>query len=86
MDNTVDNKLIVKREDGNDLSITVLDIFDSEDEQKQFIIYSVEDNEDNIFASILVEDENSYELKTIENEEDAKLVNKRIEEITKEIQ
>ena len=74
-----DTTLTVTSEDGAQITIDVIDIFNLEDDDTQYIIYEMNGN---IYASILYEDEDSYELQTIENKEDYMKVMARIEEIT----
>ena len=60
-----DNKLKVTIEDGSEVTVNVLDIIDSLEFNKTFIIYTVNDNNENIFASILNETETTFSLDTI---------------------
>ena len=62
-----DNKLKVTIEDGSEVTVNVLDIIDSLEFNKTFIIYTVNDNNENIFASILNETETTFSLDTITN-------------------
>ena len=79
MDEELDTKLEVISEDGKPVTIDVIDIFSLEGEDTKYIIYSIGDS---IYASILFEDESSYELQTIENKEDYAKVMARIDELT----
>ena len=65
MDEVFDNKLTLKNEYGADVSINVFDIVDSEEFDKTFIIYSLVDDSNVLYASILKEDELSFSLNTI---------------------
>jgi len=56
---------------GQDVTIEVLDIIEDNENNKEYIIYNPEGTED-VYMSILEEDETTYTLKTIENEEEAK--------------
>lgn len=75
----MNTKLQVVSEDGKLVTIDVIDIFSLDDEDTEYIIYSIDNN---IYASILFEDEETYELQTIENKEDYAKVMARIEELT----
>ena len=57
MEEVFDNKLTLKNENGVDVSINVFDIVDSEEFDKTFIIYSLVDDSNVLYASILKEDE-----------------------------
>ena len=56
------NKLEVTIEDGTTVTVNVLDFVDSLEFGKTFIIYTVNNESDTIFASILNEAEDSYSL------------------------
>ena len=75
----MNTKLQVVSEDGKLVTIDVIDIFSLDGEDTEYIIYSIDNN---IYASILFEDEETYELQTIENKEDYAKVMARIEELT----
>ena len=74
----MDTKLDVIRETGDKLSIDVIDIFSKENDDKEYILYSINDD---IYASILLEDDTTFELKTIEDESDMNFVKERINEL-----
>lgn len=74
-----DTKLNVTTETGENIEIDVIDIFSLEGSDKEYILYSIADD---VYASILVEDAETFELKTIEDEEELEIVKKRIEELT----
>ena len=74
----MDTKLNVVSENGRNISIDVIDIFSNEGSDKEYILYSIGDA---IYASILVEDENSFGLKTIEDPNEMKIVTARINEL-----
>lgn len=74
----MNTKLQVVSEDGKLVTIDVIDIFSLDGEDTEYIIYSIDNN---IYASILFEDEETYELQTIENKEDYAKVMARIDEL-----
>lgn len=74
----MDTKLDVISETGDKLSIDVIDIFSKENDDKEYILYSINDD---IYASILLEDDTTFELKTIEDESDMNFVKERINEL-----
>ncbi len=84
MDEGYDNKLTLKTEDGSDISISVIDIIDSEEFDKTFIIYTLQDNNTNVFASILKESDLAYSLDTITNTKELDFVNELIKYFTED--
>lgn len=77
-----DNKLTVSAEDGKRLDIDVIDIIDANNRfNKEYIIYTISGNKDNVFASVLKEDDNSFTLETIPTQEEYEFVNSRILEL-----
>ena len=66
-----ENILNVTAEDGSTISVRVLDIIDSAKFNKSFIIYTVNGDDSNIFASILNESESSYSLDLISDNEES---------------
>ena len=83
MEERFDNTLEVKVENGETITIQVLDIIDENPFHKSFIIYSVPNN-DSIFASILNEGENDYTIDTIENQNELEYINGVIDASLKE--
>ena len=77
----VNNKLKVTIEDGTIVDINVLDIVDSLEFNKTFIIYTVNNDEDTIFSSILNEDETSYSLDTITDQKELDFINNEIDRV-----
>lgn len=76
------NKLVVNGENGNKVILNVIDIIAIKELNKEYIIYTIEgDSSDNIYASIFVEDETSYTIKTIENDDEWEIVQNIINEI-----
>ena len=82
--NIEDRKLKVTIEDGSEVTVNVLDIIDSIEFKKTFIIYTVNDNEESIFASILNESETSYSLDTITDEKEINYINSEIDRVVGE--
>ncbi len=76
-----DTKLTVSL-NGKDVTIDVLDIIESSEFNKEYIVYTIDGlDQSNIFASILNEQETTYSLDTIESEEELNFVNSKIKEI-----
>lgn len=76
------NKLVVNGENGNKVILNVIDIIAIKELNKEYIIYTIEgDSSDNIYASIFVEDETSYTIKTIENDDEWEIVQNIINEM-----
>lgn len=80
----MDNKLTVTVEDGTQAVINVLDIIDSYAYDKTFIIYTFENENKTIFASILNEKEDSYSLDTITSQEEINYINSEINRVVSE--
>ena len=80
-----ENILNVTAEDGSTISVRVLDIIDSAKFNKSFIIYTVNGDDSNIFASILNESESSYSLDLISDEEEIKYINQEIDRVVEEM-
>lgn len=76
-----DNKLKVTIEDGSEVTVNVLDIIDSLEFNKTFIIYTVNDNNENVFASILNENETTFSLDTITESKEIEYINKEIDRV-----
>jgi len=65
-----ENKLVVKNMDGNDITINVIDILENTENNKQFICYTIEGvSEQEVFVSTLEENENTYNLGEVTEEE-----------------
>ena len=78
-----ENILTVNSETGKKIKLNVIDIIAIEELNKEYIIYTiVGDNSDNIYASILIEDETTYTIKTIENDEEWEIVQNIINEMS----
>ena len=76
-----DNKLKVTIEDESEVTVNVLDIIDSLEFNKTFIIYTVNDNNENIFASILNETETTFSLDTITDKREIDYINSEIDRV-----
>ena len=76
-----DNKLKVTIEEGSEVTVNVLDIIDSLEFNKTFIIYTVNDNNENIFASILNETETTFSLDTITDKREIDYINSEIDRV-----
>lgn len=82
----LDTKLTVKL-DGNDVIIDVIDIVESPEYKKEYIFYTISGvpNQE-IFASVLNESEESYSLDTIEDDEEFDYVNQLIAKMSLEFE
>ena len=76
-----DNILKVTVEDGSVVIVNVLDIIDSARFNKTFVIYTVNDDKSNVFASILNEKEDSFSLDTIKEKEELDYINTEIDRV-----
>ncbi len=79
------NKLKVTIEDGTEVVVNVLDIVDSLEFNKTYVIYTVNDQDDTIFASILNETETTYSLDTITAQNELDYINNEIDRVVSEI-
>lgn len=84
MDNT-NNKLKVTIEDGTTVDVNVLDIVDSLEFNKTFIIYTINNQEDTIFSSILNETETTFSLDTITDQKEIDYINNEIDRVVSEL-
>lgn len=84
MDNE-DNTLQITIEDGSKVTVHVLDIIESDEFNKDFIIYTVNDNSNTLFASILNEGEQTYSLDTITDQKELDYINKEIDRVVSEL-
>ncbi len=74
----MDTKLNVISENGEGLTIDVIDIFSPENTDKEYILYTIGDD---IYASILLEDDSTFALETIQDSREMELVKERINEL-----
>lgn len=74
----MDTKLNVISETGEELTIDVIDIFSLENIDKEYILYTIGDD---MYASILREDEDTFTLETIQDNREIEIVNERINEL-----
>ena len=81
----VSNKLEVTIEDGTTVTVNVLDFVDSLEFGKTYIIYTVNDQSDTVFASILNETEDSYSLDTITDPKELDFINNEIDMVVSEL-
>ena len=80
------NTLEVQTEDGSLQTIYVWDIINSALFRKTFIIYTFEDNSEDVYESILEENDNSYTLSPIVREEEKKYIDVEVERLSEELQ
>lgn len=74
-----DTKLTLKAENGANVTIDILDIIDSEQFDKTFIIYTLDGGESStILASILNETDLEYSLDTITSQEEINFIDEQI--------
>lgn len=74
----MDTKLNVVNENGEWLTIDVIDIFSLENTEKEYILYTIGDD---MYASILLEDDSTFALETIQDSREMELVKERINEL-----
>lgn len=79
-----DNKLEVNI-DGDKVKINVLDIIKSNVYGKTFILYTVNDENETVFASILNEKEDSYSLDPIVEKDEIDYINLEINRVAEEL-
>ena len=78
--------LKIANQDGKEMEIKVITILKTPDDSKSFLIYTFDDKAENvdIYASIIREEESSYVLDSITSEEDWKMIQKAIQELSEE--
>ena len=81
----ISNKLEVTIEDGTTVTVNVLDFVDSLEFGKTYIIYTINDQSDTVFASILNETEDSYSLDTITDSKELDFINNEIDRVVSEL-
>ena len=79
-----DNKLLVTVEGGRQSEISVIDIIESEEFDKEFILYTLENDSETVYASILNEDDNSFSLDTITDPKEIEFINMEIDRLANE--
>ena len=84
MDDVLDSKLTIKNENGEDVLINVFDIVDSDEFDKTFIIYSLDNDSNTLYASVLKEDELTFSLNTIMEEKEISYVEELIKYFTED--
>ena len=80
----MDNKLTITIETGASAVINVLDIIDSYVYDKTFMIYTFDNDNQTIFASVLNEDDTSYSLDKITSQEEINYINAEINRVISE--
>lgn len=83
--NNTNNKLKVTIEDGTTVDVNVLDIVDSLEFNKTFIIYTINNEEDTIFSSILNETKTTFSLDTITDQKEIDFINNEIDRVVSEL-
>ena len=78
----VNTKLTVNATDGTKVEIDVIDIIESEEFQKEYIIYTIGEDIETVYGSVLNESEETYSLDTIETQAELDFINKEIDKIS----
>lgn len=70
--------------DGKEVNIKVITILQNPNNDKKFLLYTLDDSSENIdiYASLIKEKDNSYVLESITEEEDWTLIQKTIQELS----
>lgn len=70
--------------DGNDVEIKVITILKKPEENKNFLLYTFDETEENvdIYAALLNEENDAYVLDSIKEKEDWDLIQKAISELS----
>lgn len=76
-----ENILTVKLDNRN-IDIEVIDIIENNENNKKYIIYTIIGNDEDVYMSILEEYEDSFLLKTIEDANEAKMLEDYLEELS----
>ena len=64
----MDNRLVIKNLNGEDLTIEVIDILEDTELNREYICYKLPDMNE-LYVSRLIRDENTYRLESISEEE-----------------
>jgi len=72
-DGTMNDQLVIKNHEGKDQLINVMDIVLDNETGKKYIFYTM-DELDDVYAAILIENENSFIIQAITDEEELALV------------
>jgi len=83
MEEGFNNKLVIKGQDGNDMTISVLDIIDSLEFNKSFMVYYIEGS-DAVYASVLNESSATYSLDAITEQKEWDFINSQINKAVSE--
>ncbi len=83
MEEEFNNKLVIKGQDGNDMTISVLDIIDSLEFNKSFMVYNIEGS-DAVYASVLNESSATYSLDAITEQKEWDFINAQINKVVSE--
>ena len=86
MEDKMDNKLTITIEDGTTAVINVLDIIDSYVYDKTFMIYTFDNENQTIFASVLNEGDTSYSLDSITSQDEINYINSEINRVASEVE
>ena len=86
MEDKMDNKLTITIEDGTTAVINVLDIIDSYVYDKTFMIYTFDNENQTIFASVLNEGDTSYSLDSITSKDEINYINSEINRVASEVE
>ncbi len=78
----MEEKLVVKNLDGNDIEITVIDIIENQETNKEYICYKL-DGVEEVFVSSLLETENGFNLNEVSDSE-REMIEQYINESMKE--
>lgn len=70
----MDNRLSVTMDTGEQAIISVIDIITDTETNVEYIIYNILGSED-VYASILLENDTMFMLKTIDNDQERELIN-----------
>jgi len=81
-DNEMDDNKLTVEFNGTKLTIEVIDIIENDENGKKYIIYTVDGADDNVYTSILEEDETTFSLKSIDDEQEAKELEEYLEALS----
>ena len=83
MEEEFDNKLVVRASNGEDVTISVLDIIDSIEFNKSFVIYSM--GSEDVYASVLNETDTTFSLDAITDQSEWDYINAMINKTVSEM-
>ncbi len=81
----IKKELTVTLNSGDEVTIYILDIIESEEFHKDYVLYLINLDEENIYASSVEEKDGKFELNAITEEKEMNFVQSKIEEMKSQL-